>query len=126
MAWAYDTTSENFAISYLKHEAQHLVDLERFPQMGSAELEYRAKLTELAFANQSLKRVLDDFAAKAAPNPESAHALANWRINREIYRGLNGVDMPDNWSGWGYVDAAKINRLARDLLMQHTRTWERL
>ena len=47
--WAYAPDTENFEVSYLKHEAQHLADFQRFPGLPSAELEYRAKLTELAF-----------------------------------------------------------------------------
>lgn len=122
IAWAYDTESENFRVSYLKHEARHLVDLARYPDMESIELEYRAKLTELAFANRSLKRVLDDFTAKAAHNPDSPHAMANWRVVRDVHWALYGEELPENFVQWGYLDTGKINRLARELLALNSLT----
>ena len=47
---AYDFESERFRVSLLKHEAQHAVDMKRFPGISPAELEYRAKLVELHFS----------------------------------------------------------------------------
>lgn len=121
VAWAYDAASENFAVSYLKHEARHLVDLREYPDMRPVELEYRAKLTELAYAHSSLKRILDDFRVKAVENPDSAHAMANWRVIRDIYRDLEGGDIPADWAGWGYPDVGQVNRAARKLLEENTR-----
>ena len=121
VAWAYDTASENFAVSYLKHEARHLVDLQNYPDMQAVELEYRAKLTELSYAHSSLKRILDDFRAKAVENPASAHAMANWQVTRDIYREMEGSEIPDDWEGWGYPDVGRVNRAARTLLEENTR-----
>ena len=120
LAWAYDTDSENFEVSYLRHEARHLVDLEQFPLMQSEDLEYRAKLTELVHANESLQRILNDFGDKAANNPDSPHAMANWRVIRDIYWSLHGKEMPDTFTGWHMVDGARVNRAARELLKAHT------
>ena len=39
---------EEFRVSFLGHETQHFADYERFPGLPQWELEYRAKLTELA------------------------------------------------------------------------------
>ena len=50
---AYDFDSERFLVSLLKHEAQHTVDMKHFPDMTTAELEYRAKLVELHYSNDS-------------------------------------------------------------------------
>lgn len=114
--WAYDRNSENFEVSYLKHEARHLLDLEQYPDMGATELEYRAKLTELAFANLTATRILNDFTDKAAENPDSPHALANWRVVRDVYWELYGTEMPSAYSSWGYANTGKVNRAARRLL----------
>ena len=46
---AYDFESEQFLVSLLKHEAQHTIDMKRFPGITPAELEYRAKLVELHY-----------------------------------------------------------------------------
>jgi hypothetical protein len=116
LAWAYDTGSENFDVSYLRHEARHLEDLERYPEMDATELEYRAKLTELAFANRTLHRILEDFTDKAAENPASPHAMANWRVMRDIYWQLHGEEMPGTFDSWSGVRVGQVNRAARILL----------
>ena len=117
--WAYAPDTENFEVSYLKHEAQHLADFERFPGLPSAELEYRAKLTELAFASTTLRRLLDDFSAKSAPNPDSPHAEANWRVVRDVYAALYGEE-PAGDVHWAGVDLGHVNRTARQLLAEDT------
>jgi hypothetical protein len=125
--WAYDTGSENFEVSYLKHEARHLADLERYPDLGASELEYRAKLTELAYAWRSVGRLLDDFTAKSADNPDSAHAQANFRLTRDLYDALYGQPLPaGNPHPWAETSRSRINRAARALLEQDTRQLQRL
>ena len=124
LGWAYDQDDENFRVSYLKHEARHLVDLQRWPDLGSTDLEYRAKLTELAFANRSMRRLLDDFSSKAAHNPASPHAMANWRVVRDVHWELFNTEMPDGFDGWGSIRTGKVNRAARKLLAQHTERLE--
>ncbi|MBT8057107.1 MAG: hypothetical protein KJO72_09260 [Gammaproteobacteria bacterium] len=121
VGWAYDRTSENFRVSYLKHEGRHLADLERYPELDSTELEYRAKLTELAFAFNSLVRLLRDFTVKSAQNPESPHALANFRVTRDIYSELHERPFPEDGDPWEYVSTERVNRAARSLLDRHTR-----
>lgn len=121
VAWAYDLASENFEVSYLKHEARHLADLERYPDMDSTELEYRAKLTELAFARNDLERIWSDFRAKAAENPDSPHAMANWRVVRDVEGVLDvapGIRRPFTASP---SFALQVNRAARRLLEDSTR-----
>ena len=121
VAWAYDTASENFEVSYLKHEARHLADLERYPGMDTTELEYRAKLTELAFARNDLQRIWDDFRAKAAKNAASPHAMANWRVIRDI-GALLDLDPEARESNplTGSL-ARQVNDAARRLLQENTR-----
>jgi hypothetical protein len=120
VAWAYSPGSEQFEVSYLKHETRHLADFERFPGLSSEELEYRAKLTELAFAAQTARRLLEDFSAKGAPNPASPHAAANYRVVRDVYEDLYGKAYPEEGGAWHSVSAAKVNRVARRLLERHT------
>jgi hypothetical protein len=118
--WAYAPDTEGFEVSYLKHETRHLADFERFPGLSSAELEYRAKLTELAFASRTLRRLLEDFHAKSAPNPESPHAEANFRVVQDVYRALHGTELPELNGVWLTVDVGKVNRVARRLLEKNT------
>ena len=80
---AYDFASERFLVSLLKHEAQHTVDMKRFPEITSAELEYRAKLVELHYSSDL--SLLQKFLSKADENKtDDAHAVASVRIKREF------------------------------------------
>jgi len=120
VGWTYDPNSENFRVSYLKHEARHLVDLKRYPGMDSTELEYRAKLTELAFAQAGMERIWNDFRAKAADNPESAHAMANWRITRDVARVMGGRVTADSPGRDLAAESRRVHRVARRLLREST------
>lgn len=124
--WAYDTGSENFEVSYLKHEARHLADMERYPGLSTTELEYRAKLTELAYAWRSVGRLLDDFTAKSFDNPDSAHAQANFRLTRKLYDMIYGQPLPAGpGNPWADTSRSRINRAARALLEQDSRKLQR-
>ena len=80
---AYDFASERFLVSLLKHEAQHTVDMKRFPEITSAELEYRAKLVELHYSSDL--SLLQKFLSGADENKtDDAHAVASVRIKREF------------------------------------------
>lgn len=80
---AYDFESEKFLVSLLKHEAQHTVDLQQFPEITPAELEYRAKLVELYYANDL--GLLQKFLSEADESKASdSHAIAAARIQREF------------------------------------------
>jgi hypothetical protein len=118
--WAYAPGTEAFEVSYLKHEGRHLADLERFPGLPAAELEYRAKLTELAFASSTQRRLLDDFTTKSAVNPESPHAEANFRVTRELWSELNGSPFPGGSQAWMSVSRDRVSRAARRLLAEDT------
>ena len=80
---AYDFESERFLVSLLKHEAQHTVDMKRFPKITPAELEYRAKLVELHYSSDlSLLQRFLSTADKSKTN--DAHAVASAKIKREF------------------------------------------
>lgn len=79
----YDLDSDKFKISLLKHEAQHAEDLKRWLDMPQEELEYRAKLVELIYSNNT--ELLTKFISEADENNQtSAHAIANTRIKKEM------------------------------------------
>jgi len=117
---AYDRSSENFEVSYLKHESRHLADFERFPGLQSVDLEYRAKLTELAFASTSARRLLEDFTSKSASNPASPHAYANYLVTRDVYREMYDKPFPESGNTWQEITTQSVNKAARDLLQRET------
>ncbi len=76
---AYDLDSESFTVSLLKHEAQHVMDLRRWPEMTPEDLEYRAKLVELVYTNS--RNLLLPFLQEAGSNDHTnGHSLAAERI----------------------------------------------
>ena len=80
---AYDFASERFLVSLLKHEAQHTVDMKRFPEIAPAELEYRAKLVELHYSGDM--GLLQKFLSEADESKAGdSHAIASARIKREF------------------------------------------
>ena len=83
IAQAYDFESERFLVSLLKHEAQHAVDMKRFPAITPAELEYRAKLVELHYSGDL--GLLQKFVSEADESrADDSHAAASARIRREF------------------------------------------
>jgi hypothetical protein len=125
VTWAWDQESEHFRVSFLQHEGRHAADFELFPQMHAIDLEYRAKLTELAFASTTLPRILKKFTDNGSANQDSPHAFANYRVSRDLYQALFGGAMPESGDPWLRVGADKVNPAARILLDKHTRLLEK-
>lgn len=85
---SYDFTSENFLVSLLKHEAQHVMDLKNYPEMTSEELEYRAKLVELIYSKE--RNLLKQFASEADTSKvKNGHSLAASRILEAFEKKYN-------------------------------------
>lgn len=80
---AYDFESERFQVSFLKHEAQHTVDMKQFPGITAPELEYRAKLVELHYSGDL--GLLQKFLSEADESKTNdGHAMASARLKREF------------------------------------------
>lgn len=107
---AYDFESERFLVSLLKHEAQHTVDMKRFPGITPAELEYRAKLVELHYSADLglLQRFLS---AADEGRADDGHAIASARIKREF-------------ADTDQTDISGIQARALELLHAHTKEME--
>jgi hypothetical protein len=120
---SYDLNSEDFRVSYLAHEGQHFADLLRFPKLEQPELEYRAKLVELARAEDSLYSLLEAFTRQSGTNRESPHAFADLRVVQHLSKALFGDDSasrnPTLWSG---KSRGQIHQAALGLLRKSTET----
>ena len=116
VSWAYDRDSPEFHVSYLQHEARHLADYRLYPGLAEEELEYRAKLTELAFAGTTATTLLAAFTADADGSGPGAHARANSRVARDMYREIFGGDLPAETVRWDVSPAFDVNPAARVLL----------
>ncbi len=73
-------TDENFRVNFLAHESQHFADRRRFPNLDSWQLEYRAKLVELAYAVETSNKVLQRFIDSQGDDPADAHSFANKKV----------------------------------------------
>ena len=110
IAQAYDFESERFLVSVLKHEAQHAVDMKRFPAITPAELEYRAKLVELHYSGDL--GLLQKFVSEADESrADDSHAAASARIRREF-------------ADTDPADLSAIRARALELLEAHTKEME--
>ena len=110
IAQAYDFESERFLVSLLKHEAQHAVDMKRFPAITPAELEYRAKLVELHYSGDL--GLLQKFVSEADESrADDSHAAAAARIRREF-------------ADTDPADLSAIRARALELLEAHTKETE--
>jgi hypothetical protein len=116
---AYELDSENFRVSYLAHEAQHYFDNKHFPKLeDQAQLEYRAKLVELATAKTSAYELLETFAGNTTTDASVPHSFANGRVVRDMAARLfpAGTATP----AWRRIAVGKINSTAVALLRQDT------
>lgn len=118
---AYDIKSENFTVSYVTHESQHFVDRKMFPKLVQADLEYRAKLTELSYANKSLYKVIDHFIKYAKNDKKYAHAYANYFIIKELSKVFFNKDFESDLEKWKKVPVKKINKISKKILKANTK-----
>jgi hypothetical protein len=115
----YDLDSERFRLSFLKHEARHYADFMLYPELQPADLEYRGKLTELAYSEEGVYPLLEQF-TKAANRVENApHPLANWYVVEGLSRHLLDGERPADAGAWESIPKDQIREAARRLLEEH-------
>jgi hypothetical protein len=115
----YDLDSERFKLSFLKHEARHYADFGLYPELQPADLEYRGKLTELAYSEEGTYRLLEHF-TKAANRIENApHPLANWYVVEGLSELLRDGKWPADASAWESIPKEQIRQAAKRLLQNH-------
>ena len=105
--------SEEFRVVFLGHETQHFADQNAFPGMASWELEYRAKLVELAQGREVSAKRLDYMLTAQSDDMNSPHTYANKRVVADLTRRLG--KSPDAVS----IDELQV--AARDQLLADTR-----
>lgn len=116
---SYDLSSERYRLSFLKHEARHYVDFKLYPALKAPDLEYRGKLTELAFAEDGLYTQLAQFMSGANKIDNAPHPLANWYVVDGLSRLLLDGNTPDDASAWEALRKDKIRKAAEQLLKEH-------
>lgn len=106
--------SEEFRVTFMGHEAQHLADKQRFKTIQPWELEYRAKLTELAQADATRARVVGKFLDDQGEDPASPHSYANRRVLTTMAARL-GLGSPKDIAT---TDLARVQATALSLLQE--------
>lgn len=118
---AYDTTSEDFRVSYLAHEAQHFSDYGQFPQLEQPELEYRAKLTELAESEESTLGLIQTFAEYSGQDRAVPHHLANFWVVKDLSRNIFDSSTPvSDTANWSTVPPRRLRHESERLLRQNS------
>ena len=114
----YDTESQVFRISFLKHEAQHSLDTRLFSSITSIELEYRAKLVELIYWEDD--KIIKMIHLDAENSDEkNAHSVASHRIITDLSRKLFNAKYEENLSKFiNKLDEVRI--ASRELLIEDT------
>ena len=118
----YDLDSEDFRVHYLQHEGRHFADYQRYPKLKSHDLEYRAKLTELVYAESTLRPTLDRFIANGRADLTSAHSYAEYVLVRNLARVLLKSDAPVDAAAFSAVPDTSLKDAAAKLLEEYDRT----
>lgn len=117
---AYSLDSESFRISYLAHEGRHSEDYKLFPKLVTADLEYRAKLTELSLLDTTLFEVLFFFVTNADAKTEDGHKKADYYVVSNLSKRLFNVDFESDMGKWKSLDLQTIHAASAELLSQNT------
>lgn len=120
VAKAYDTSTENFRVSYLKHESQHFADYKVFPNLSGADLEYRAKLVELIYAEETFYDLISLFIRNASSEGRNPHAFGAYALIRDLSEEIFGKDFVAEIEQWQSVPAETIKKESENLLKAHT------
>ena len=112
----YDEKSEKFKYSFLTHEANHFFDVEKYPNLSAADLEYRSKLIELIYVNNDKNRMLKQFLTGASNKKRShGHAYANFKVMHDFSKQIFKKPFEGNLNKWKEVSVETINKVALSL-----------
>ncbi|HMK31267.1 MAG TPA: hypothetical protein VK473_16405 [Terriglobales bacterium] len=114
---AYDSLDdETFSVNFLAHESQHFADKKNFPNLESWELEYRAKLVELALADRSQAATLELICENRTESKDSPHGYADFRVVDDLTARLRikPADLCENQQARGQT----LRDAARTVLME--------
>ena len=123
---AYDLNSEDFLVSYLAHESRHFSDYKLFPKLKSADLEFRAKLTELSLAKKTLYKLIEFFIANANYESESGHQVADYCVIRDLSKELFKTNFEKDIKKWEMIKTGIINKAAYKILKANTEAMQQI
>jgi hypothetical protein len=110
----YDLNSEKFEVSYLKHESMHFTDLNDYPNLSPADLEYRAKVIELMYCTEeTIYDRISQFIIEADNTHRSnSHPYANYFLIKNLSKIIFNTEYQSDYKKWKTVSVKKINDAA--------------
>lgn len=100
--------SIEFQVSFLKHEAQHLSDYEKYPRLDASNLEYRAKLIELIYSpNPHI--LIEKFIAQSKNDKLLSHPYASYSIIKRLSYKIFGKEFVEDKEQWWNIDSSIIS-----------------
>ncbi|MBL4708491.1 MAG: hypothetical protein JKY48_08650 [Flavobacteriales bacterium] len=113
----YNLASEEFEISYLKHESLHFTDLNKYPNLSSTDLEYRAKIVELMYCTEKTitKRIAHFLNVADSTNRNHSHPYANYILMKNLSKLLFNSEYESDYNKWKQLPVEKINSTATTL-----------
>jgi len=113
-----DTHSADFQVWFLKHEAQHLSDYAKYPNLEGAGLEYRAKLVELIYYPDIFSK-LGTFINQSKNDKSLAHPYAAFLIIKGLSNVFFGEEFVGDLEKWRAFDSSSISMEALKLFMEN-------
>ena len=113
----YDLNSENFEVSYLKHESLHFTDLNNYPNLSSTDLEYRSKVIELMYCTEGTiyDRISEFVSGANKADRKNSHPYANYILIQNLSKLIFKSDFNSDINQWKKVSVEKINKAASSL-----------
>ncbi|KGL63433.1 hypothetical protein [Polaribacter sp. Hel1_85] len=110
----YDLNSEKFNISYLKHESLHFTDLNEYPNLSAADLEYRAKIIELMYCTEKTiyDRIAQFLNGANSENRKHSHSYANYSLIKNLSQIIFESDYESDYNKWIELSVKEINNSA--------------
>lgn len=116
---SYDLNSEDFLYSFLAHEGRHFDDYKKYPGLSNADLEYRAKLTELSMTNTTLFKVLYFMIMNSNKDSADGHQLSNYYVVHNLSKRFFNKDFEKDIEKWKTIDIKKINEVSYLMLQEN-------
>jgi hypothetical protein len=110
----YDLDSEKFEVSYLKHESLHFTDLNNYPNLSAADLEYRSKVIELMYCSEGTiyDRISEFVSGANKASRDNSHPYANYILIQKLSKLIFNSDFNSDINQWKKVSVDKINKAA--------------
>lgn len=116
-----DINSEKFQVWFLKHEAQHLSDYKKFPNLNARNLEYRAKLIELIYNSQP-HNLIEKFLKESKNDCTLPHPYASYSIIKNLSSLIFGQEYVCDKQQWINIKSHSISNSALKLFLQNNKS----